>query len=230
MLTYTLENQVAVLRMDDGKANALSHAMIDALLAAIERAENEASAMVLAGRPERFSAGFDLKVMTSGRQNAVDLLTRGAELALALYGAEIPLVIACTGHALAGGVLVALTGDLRIGADGPYKIGYNEVTIGLGMPVLAIELARDRLTRAELPRATMMAHIYDPQSALRAGYFDEVVPADEVVPRAIAEATRLGKLPKVAYRESKERLRGDTIAKIRGTLAADLQSLTVPTA
>ena len=144
LLTYALDGSTAVVTMDDGKANALSNEMIDQLLAALTRAEGEAKAMVLAGRAERFCAGFDLKVMMSGPANATALLTRGSELLLRLYGAKVPLVIACTGHALAGGALVVLTGDLRIAAAGAFKIGLNEVQIGLPVPMLAIKLARDR--------------------------------------------------------------------------------------
>lgn len=225
---YELENNIAVVTMDDGKANALSHEMIANLLAAARRAEAEASAMVLIGREGRFSAGFDLRAMMSGRDGAIALLTAGGELLLALYGLEVPLVIACTGHALAGGVLVVLTGDTRIGASGAFKLGLNEVQIGLPVPVLAMELARDRLTAAALPRATLMAQIYDPDGAVAAGYLDEVVAPDQLRARAIAEATRLGALPKAAYRETKARLRGRTIELIRTTSAADLAALTIP--
>ncbi|MDF2698387.1 MAG: fadB, partial [Labilithrix sp.] len=126
VLTYTLEGNLAIVRMDDGKANALSEAMIDGLLDALARAEKEASAMVLVGRPDRFCAGFDLRVMMSSPDAAKALLTRGSELLMKLYGAKVPLVIACTGHALAGGALVLLTGDVRIGAEGAYRIGLNE--------------------------------------------------------------------------------------------------------
>src|SRR5687767_1064966 len=167
--------------MDDGKANALSKPMIEALLAALTRAESEAGAMVLAGRPDKFCAGFDLRVMMSGPDAAKDLLRAGSELLLRLYGATIPLVIACTGHAMAGGALVVLTGDHRIGASGAFKIGLNEVSIGLPVPVLAMELARDRLVKTELHHATLGARIYDPDAALRAGYLDEVVPAADLM-------------------------------------------------
>lgn len=229
MIDYKLENNVAVVRMDDGKANALSYEMIDALMDALRRAEGEASAMVLAGRPERFCAGFDLRVMMSGMENAVAMLTRGGQMLLALYDAQVPLVIACTGHALAGGALVVLTGDLRIGAAGMYKLGLNEVAIGLPVPVLAMELARDRLTPRELPRATLMANIYGPDQAVAAGWLDEVVPAEQVIARATEEATRLGKLSKTAFRQTKLRLRGRTIELIRTTSADDLRALTIPT-
>ena len=227
-LTYTLEDSLAVVRMDDGKANALSVEMIDALLAALARAEQEAKAVVLAGRPERFCAGFDLRVMMSGPGPATALLKRGSELLMRLYETPLPLVVACTGHALAGGALVVLTGDLRIGASGAFKIGLNEVSIGLPVPVLAMELARDRLAKAELARATLMAQIYAPDDAVRAGYLDEVVAADALLDRARQEAARLGALPKVAYRATKARLRGATIQHIRGSLEADMAQIMMP--
>jgi enoyl-CoA hydratase len=228
LLSYTLEGTTAVVRMDDGKANALSDAMIAALLAALARAEKEANAIVLAGRPERFCAGFDLKVMMSGVDNATALLRRGADLLMKLYGAPIPLVIACTGHALAGGALVLLTGDVRIGAAGAYRIGLNEVSIGMPVPVLAMELARDRIPTTELTRATLQATIYPPEDAARAGYLDTVVAPGEVVAKAIEEATRLGALSRAAYAASKARLRGRTIRHIVDTLESDMRDMLMP--
>jgi enoyl-CoA hydratase len=215
--------------MDDGKANALSKPMIDALLEALARAESEASAMVLAGREGRFCAGFDLRVMMSGPENAKELLRAGSELLLRLYGARIPLVIAATGHALAGGALVVLTGDHRIGAQGAFQIGLNEVAIGMPVPVLAMELARDRLSRRQLTNATLLAKIYDPEAAVAAGYLDEVIAADQVVARATAEAARLGAFSQMAFRATKARLRGRTIKYINAEMDADMRDLMMPT-
>ncbi len=228
ILTYSLEGNVAIVRMDDGKANALSDAMLDALVAALARAEKEASAMVLVGRPDRFCAGFDLKVMMSSPDAAKALLTRGADMLMKLYGAKVPLVVACTGHALAGGALVLLTGDVRIGASGAYRIGLNEVAIGLPVPVLAMELARDRLTPTELPNATLLARIYDPEGAVRAGYLDQAADAGAVLDLAKAEATRLAALPRGAFAATKSRLRAKTIAHIQSTLETDMKSLIPP--
>ncbi len=224
-LSYTLEGTTAVLRMDDGKANALSDAMIDALVAALDRAEKEASAIVLVGRPDRFCAGFDLKIMMSGPDNAKALLRRGAALLMKLYGVSIPLVIACTGHALAGGALVLLTGDVRVGTTGAYRIGLNEVSIGMPVPVLAMELARDRIISSDLGRATLEATIYGPEDAARVGYLDVALTPEAVLPRAMAEATRLSGLARTAFTATKARLRGKTIAHILGTLEEDMASL-----
>jgi enoyl-CoA hydratase len=228
VLSYTLDQKVAVIRMDDGKANALSVDMIDGLLAALTRAEEEASAVVLTGRPDRFCAGFDLRVMMSGPEQAKALLGRGSELLLRLYGATLPLVIACTGHAMAGGALVVLTGDTRIGAQGAFKIGLNEVSIGMPVPVLAMEFARSRLTPAELTRATLFAQIYTPDDALKAGYLDAVVPADQLLDRAKEEATRLAGLARSAFKATKQRLRGVVIADIKARMVEDMRTLMNP--
>ncbi|MCB9560114.1 MAG: crotonase/enoyl-CoA hydratase family protein [Kofleriaceae bacterium] len=227
---YRLEGKTAVVEMDDGKANALSDVMIDQVTAALSRAEAEASALVLTGRPERFCAGFDLRVMMSGPDKAKALLQRGSELLMRLYGAPIPVVIACTGHALAGGALVVLTGDVRIATAGAYRIGLNEVAIGMPVPVLAMELARDRLLPSALTRATLLAHVHSPDEALAAGYVDEVVPADQLMARALAEATRLGALGRMPFAATKARLRDRTIAHIRNTLDADMRALMFPAA
>jgi enoyl-CoA hydratase len=229
LVSYTLDNKVAVLTMDDGKANAISRPMIDALGAAVARAEQEASAIVLAGRPDRFCAGFDLRVMMSGPDAAKDLLRSGAALFMKLYGSSVPLVIAATGHALAGGALVVLTGDYRVCAAGEYKIGLNEVSLGMPVPVLAMELARDRLVKTELTNATLLAKIYNPESAVRAGYIDAVVPGDQLLAHATAEAARLGALPRGAFKASKERLRGKSIEHITTSLDSDMRSLMMPT-
>lgn len=225
LLKFSIEDGVATAVMDDGKANALSDAMMDALTDALTRTEKDAAALVLAGRPERFCAGFDLRVMMSGKDAATAMLRKGSDLLMRLYGAPFPIVAACTGHALAGGALVLCTADLRLGVDGPFKLGLNEVAIGLPVPVLAMELARDRLHAQELTRATLFAQIYDPAGAASAGYLDRLVPAEELLATARAEAKRLGALSRMAFAASKQRMRSRTIAHIKDTLESDLASL-----
>jgi len=222
IVRYELSGKVALLTMDDGKANALSEPMLAALTAALDRAEAEASAVVLTGRPDRFCAGFDLRVMMSSPEAAIALLRAGSAVLLRLFELPLPLVIASTGHALAGGALVVLTGDLRISADGAYKVGLNEVAIGLPVPTLAMELARARLLPTELTRATLLAQIYTPTEAQAAGYLDRVVAADDLAATALAEATRLAGLSRAAFAGTKARLRQVAAELIRSTLDADL--------
>lgn len=229
-VNYTMEGTVAVITMDDGKANALSYSLMDEVEAALTRAENEASAVVLAGRPGRFSGGFDLREMMAGVDQAKRIVTRGGEFLLRLYALPLPLVVACTGHALAGGVLTVLTGDVRVGVHGPFKLGLNEVQIGLPMPILAMELARDRLNPAALTAATLFARTADPDEAVAWGYLDRVVGPDGLRAAALDEATRLGALPRAAYARTKLALRERTIAYVRATMIDDMARLTVPSA
>ena len=225
LTSYRLEGNIAVIQMDDGKANALSDGMMEELGDGLTRAESEAGAVVLAGRPERFSGGFDLKVMMGGPDAARKLLRRGGELFMRFYGAPLPIVGACTGHAVAGGALLLLTTDVRIGASGPFRIGLNEVSIGLPVPVLAMELARDRLVGTELARATLEARMFGPDDALRVGYLDAIADPDAVIAKAKEEATRLAALSPTAYAATKKRLRGRTIDHILATLDEDLSAL-----
>jgi enoyl-CoA hydratase len=222
---YELQGNVAHVLMDDGKANALSDAMVGELREALTRAEKEASAVVLSGRPDRFCAGFDLKVMMSSPEAAQKLLRSGADLLMRMYGSPLPIVAACTGHALAAGALVLLTADLRLGAAGAFRIGLNEVAIGMPVPILAMELARDRLATTELARATLRAHVYGPEEAARAGYLDEVVAPADLAARAKEEAAKLGSLSPMAYRATKKRLRQKTIDHIVATLEGDVAAL-----
>ena len=225
---YELRDSIAIITMDDGKANALSPAVIGALHACLDRAEREAAAVLLTGRDRRLSGGFDLSVMTSGVENMRALVVSGAELLMRLYLFPRPLVVACNGHALAMGALLLLVADVRIGAAGDFKIGLNEVSIQMPLPVFAMELARARLSKRQFTAAVTQAHIYDPQSAVDAGYLDAAVPAEQLREAAFAQACQLATLPNAAFRSTKERERSAIVTFIRDTLEEDVTTLTGP--
>ena len=227
-VTYEIRDNVAVLRLDDGKANALSYALMDELDGALTRAEKEAGAVLLAGRAGRFSAGFDLTEMMAGVDRARALVSRGAEILMRLYALPMPLVIACTGHALAGGALMMLTGDVRVAARGPFRIGLNEVQIGMPVPVLAMELARDRLSPTHLMASTLFATVVDPDKALIAGWIDDLADPEALFDTALAHAKKLSLLPRDAYAKTKMALRERTIRYVKDTLVEDMARLTPP--
>ena len=229
-LGYSLDEPLAVLRLDDGKANALSHAAIDALHAALDRAEKEAGAVCLLGRPGRFCAGFDLAVMRSGPEPMRRLVTAGAELLLRMAVHPLPIAIGCTGHALAAGALLLLAADSRTGARGEFKIGLNEVAIGMPLPVFAYELARERLSKRHWLRATAQAELYAPEAAVDAGYLDAVCEPSALAETALSEARRMAELPQPAFRRTKAAVRGGLVAEIRATLAEDMARLAGPKA
>jgi enoyl-CoA hydratase len=226
VVTFELRESIAVIGLDDGKANVLSHGLMDAVDEAFTRAEREASAVVLVGRKGRFSAGFDLAEMMGGKERVYAMITRGADFLLRAYSLPMPLVVACSGHALAGGALLVLTGDVRVAARGAFRIGLNEVQIGLPVPVLAMELARDRLNPLHLTAATLFANIVDPEGALHAGWVDELASEDGLLDAALAQALRLSALPREAYAKTKASLRHRTVQYVRDTLAEDLKRLT----
>lgn len=224
----SIDDGVAVVRIDDQKANALSHDVILRLHAALDTAASEASAVCFVGREGKLCAGFDLSVMTAGAEATRGLVHAGGELLMRIYGHPQPTVVAVTGHALAAGALFVLACDLRIGADVPAKIGLNETAIGMALPVYAVELARDRLSPEHLARATLMAEIYGPAGAVEAGYLDEVVPVDELVDYSIGEARHLGSYRAGAYSTTKTQLRAATIERVLAGLDADMANMVPP--
>ena len=227
-LDYSLDGRVALLRLDDGKANALSHAAIDALHGALDRAEKEAGAVCLLGRDGRFCAGFDLGTMRSGVEPMRRLVIAGAELLLRMAVYPLPVAIGCTGHALAAGALLLLAADARLGARGEFKLGLNEVAIGLRLPVFACELARERLSKHHFLRATAQAELYAPEAAVDAGFLDALFAPAELAGATLAEARRLAELPQPAFRSTKALLRGRLVAEVRATLHEDMSQLAGP--
>jgi enoyl-CoA hydratase len=228
-VTIEMSGPVAIARLDDGKANALSHQVIDELETALTKAESsEARAVVIVGRPGKFSAGFDLATMQAGPAQARELLRVGAELAIRIYTFPCPVVLGVTGHALAMGAILLMAADVRIGADGPFKIGLNEVAIGMPVPKFAVEFADDRLSRRHLTAAVNHAHIFDPASAVDAGYLDRVVEPESVEAAAVEHATTLASaLNPAAFRLTRSNLRDERTGKIRAGLSADVASFAI---
>jgi enoyl-CoA hydratase len=226
-VSFGQDDSIAVIGLDDGKANAITLDVLAGIDAGLNRARDSSTAVLLTGRPGRFSAGFDLSVMTSGEDQMRELVTRGAEVLMHLFTHPMPVVCACTGHALAMGSLLLLASDVRIGAAGEFKLGLNEVAIGMGLPVFAIELARYRLTSTGFNEA-LLGQVFGPEDATAAGYLDRVVPADGVVDEAFASARRLAELRTGAVAHSKQHARGALAALILSTLEADMASLSGP--
>lgn len=219
--TSTREGPIVTVTMDDGKANALSPRMLEELHDSVDRARQDGDVLILAGRPGRFSAGFHLPTLTGGGTAASDLLRSGFELAEKLLSHPRPVVVACTGHALAMGSFLLVSGDHRIGADGDFRIGANEVAIGLTMPRTALELCRQRLATPYLSRAMANAEIFDPDGAVAAGFLDAVVPAGDVLPEARRVAHHVAELDAAAHTATKQRLRSEMLGRLRLAIEAD---------
>ncbi len=218
-VTTELVGDVAVVTMDDGKANAISMAMLDALEPALDWAQENGKAVVLAGRPGKFCAGFDLKAMQGADAATIAaLVNRGGRLILRLYGYPRPLIAAVAGHGIALGSFILLACDTRIGADGPYKYGLNETAIGMALPVFGLEMAKARLAHSHLTASPIQARVYDPHSAVEAGFLDRVVPEADVLSEAKAIATQMAAMPGEAYAANKIGMRKETLDTIAASL------------
>ncbi|HEY2283279.1 MAG TPA: crotonase/enoyl-CoA hydratase family protein [Solirubrobacteraceae bacterium] len=220
---YELDGPIATITMDDGKVNAFSIDMLKAVHGAFDRAEQDGAVVVLTGRDGYFSAGFDLKVFSAGDPDrVVEMLRLGATLCERVLSFARPVAIACPGHAIAAGCFVALAADVRIGVDGPYRLGLNEVQIGLTVPWFAIELARQRLTPAHFDRAVVTGAPYTPTQAAEAGFLDQVVAPAELPGASRQAAEYLAGLNVTAHTATKLRVRAGALSAIRAAIESEL--------
>lgn len=214
LVDVALHDGVATLTLNDGKANALSLPMSQAIAAGLDQAA-AAKVVVLRGRPGVLCGGFDLKVIRAGDAAQREAMTEaGYHLLSRLYLLPQPLVIACTGHAVAAGALLLLTADLRIGTRGAFRIGLNETAIGLSLPPVGLELARDRLLPTALTAATLGATLYGPEEAATIGYLDDATEADSFEATLAATVARLQTLDGTAFAATKQRLRHPFVARL----------------
>jgi enoyl-CoA hydratase len=227
LVEYRVEGAVASITMDDGKVNVLSLQMINEVDAALDRAVADRAVVLLTGREGVFSAGFDLAVLRSGGSEAFAMLRAGFELAERLLSFPLPVVVACTGHAVAMGLFLVLSGDYRVGVAGPYKFAANEVAIGITLPHAAVEILRQRLAPAYLSRAAILAEPFAPANAVEAGLVDRVVGADELAAAAREVAEALAGLDLDAHAATKLRVRRTALNAIRAGIEADFAGLPV---
>jgi enoyl-CoA hydratase len=221
-VTYELRDGIAHVHMDDGKANVMSQAMLQALLAAFDRAEADAAVVLLTGRERMFSGGYDLKMFSESPAVIVGTLRLGATLMARMADFPFPVLAVCAGHAVAQGAFTLLAADVRLGAAGPFKLGLNEVVIGLTIPHYGVELARMRLSPSYFQHATITGAMYAPDDAVRAGFLDAVHPPEQLLERAHEEAQRLRKLNMPAHAGTKRRVRAAALKLIRDSIDQEL--------
>ncbi|MGH2993720.1 MAG: crotonase/enoyl-CoA hydratase family protein [Solirubrobacterales bacterium] len=203
---------IATITMDDGKVNALSPEMLAEVAAQFERAEADGAVVVLTGRAQTLSAGFDVRCE---QERWPDMVAAGAALAERIMSFPGPVVAACNGNAIAMGAFLLLSADYRLGARGDFRIGLNEVAIGLTIPWFGIEIARHRLTRPYFDRCTITGAVLGPEEAKTAGFLDEVVEPDRLMPAAEEAARALAALDRGAHKATKLRVRETALAGVR---------------
>jgi len=206
-LTYTFNDGVAIIALDDGKANALGAQTWAELNEALDMAEKDDAIIIITGREGMMSGGFDLKEMGSGPQDALELTSKGSKFARRIMAHPRPVIMAATGHTIAMGAFLALACDYSMIKEGSFKIGLNETLIGMTMHNFGIELARETLNKSHFNRCVINGEIFDPKGAMHAGFFDRVVP-EEQWPMAIPMAGQMfGQANPKAFRETKVRSR-----------------------
>jgi len=222
LVSYEHSEGISTLAMDDGKVNAMSVAMMQEVNAALDQAEKHRSVVILTGRDGVLSGGFDLAVFKQGMEPLKEMLRVGARLLVRWLSFPFPIVTACSGHAIAMGSFLLMTTDVRIGADGPFKIGMNEVAIGMTLPYFAVEIARHRLPPAYFNRAAILAEMYSPQEAISPGFLDRVVSSDQLLETARETAAALAKLDMPAHAATKLRVRGPLLEALEQAITSEL--------
>ena len=212
-----IAGELAVLQMRAGKANAIGTAFLDQLSVQLDAVESSgASALVLTGEGTAFSAGLNLpEVSRLDRAELERFIRRFSEVMLRVFTLPVPVVAAINGHAIAGGCVLAMQADVRLAAAGDYRIGLNEVQIGLGLPAVVVDTLRAQVSPASLTPVALEGRLLAPEESLALGLVEAVVPPAVLVEQARGRAAGLAALPRSAFRDVKHALRGPVAAAVR---------------
>jgi enoyl-CoA hydratase len=217
---------VALLRMTAGKANAIGAAWLERMDALLDELQADPPrALVMTGEGRAFSAGLDLPALIQTSPASLTAFIRDfSEVMLRVFTLSWPVVAAINGHAVAGGCVLALQADHRLMAAGEGRIGLNEAQLGIGLPVVVIETLRCQVPVPSLSRIAIDGTLFLPEEAVGVGLVQEVVPADELLPRSLQRASVLGAVPAPAFRHIKRGLRAPAVEAIRRAEATDAEA------
>jgi len=215
MIEFTKEDDVAVVKLDDGKVNAMSAPMLRKLNESLDQAEAECQAIVLAGREGVFSAGFDIKVMQEGELTDRHEMTEiGSATLSRLFSSRTPIVAAVTGHGFALGAVIAAVCDYSVGETGKFSFAVNETKIGEIFPPWGYEILLSKLSKKHVYSAAVLSQTYTVEQAVEANFLNEAVAPGASIARAIELAKDFAKLPKEAYWGNKLSIRGAAMDRV----------------
>src|SRR5690554_883100 len=220
-VTYELDKGIATITLSNGKANVLGHEVFEALNRALDQAEQDKAIVILTGQPGMFSGGYDLKEMQKGPKEAMALVKVGSTLTRRLSAFPRPVIAACSGHAIAKNAFILLSVDYRIGVEGSFKLGPNEVAIGMTMHHAGIEIARHRMPAPYFYRSVVNAEIFNPEGAIAAGFLDEAVAPEQLMERALAVATQMKQLNMTAHKQTKLKVKAEYLALLDRCIEQD---------
>ena len=217
-VTLEMHGDIAVITLDDGKRNAVNHALLDGLNACLYEAESKAKCVIIKGREGVLSAGFDLKFFAGATpEEMTGLVMRGSALTVRLMRYPMPVIAACTGHGIAMGAFLLLSCDFRFGVSGEFRIGANETQINMILPVFGFELAQVRLNPLMKSRAISEGELFTPEHAVEAGFLDLVCPPEQLDVIIMARATELAKLNGKVFAGNRMGMRKATIDAIEAS-------------
>ncbi|MFT5579368.1 MAG: enoyl-CoA hydratase [Paraglaciecola psychrophila] len=217
-MEYQLKDNTALISIDDGKANAMNHSFIDSLGECLDRAEKEASAVILQGREGMFSAGFDLKELAKGEDEATQLVNRGMAMITRLYALPLPLISVCAGHAFGMGAFILLASDNRLGSNTDYKVNLPETAIGMSFNPVLMSLIKAHVTPRHQTMAALQSRKFTPAESITAGFLDQLMDTDQLLTEAFSLAKELSNLPAAQYGTNKQFLREAPLKVMRDAL------------
>ena len=219
LATLTSEGDVSIITLNDGKANVFSPEMSKTISRLLDEVPDDKGSLVITGRPGIFSAGFDLKIISSGDASAVSsMIKTGFTLLARVYNFPRPVIAACSGHGVALGAFLLCCADYRIGAKGQFIVQANETRNNMSIPTPILEISKTRISKTHWYRAILNAEAYPIEKAIEPGYLDEVVEAESLMTRAMEVANDLATLGHPHYKTTKDLDQKDTLKRIHDAI------------
>ena len=213
--TLSKENDISIIKLDDGKANAFSYDMLSQVNELLTQVPRDSGALVITGREGLFSGGFDLKTLATGDMEKITKMVQlGYRLLLELFSFDRPIVAAVSGHSIALGLFVTCSADYRIAIDGKYVCQANEVRNNMDIPTQIMEIIKARVNKKYFYPAVYHSDAYSVQESIEVGYIDEVVSEDQFMQRVMEKAKELATLPHPFYANTKKTAQDDVRQKI----------------
>lgn len=213
--TLTQDNDISIIKLDDGKANAFSYDMLTQVNELLAKVPRDSGALVITGRDGLFSGGFDLKTLAAGDMEKITKMVHlGYRLLLELYSFDRPIIAAVSGHSIALGLFVTCSADYRVAIDGKYICQANEVRNNMDIPTQIMEILKARVNKNYFYPAVFHSDAYSVQDSIEVGFIDEVVPQTEFMDRVMEKAKELATLPHPFYANTKKSAQDDVRQKI----------------
>ena len=217
--TLTTDGDVSIITLNDGKANVFSPEMSKAVSSLLDQVPEDKGSLMITGRPGIFSAGFDLKIISSGDADAVaSMVKAGFTLLARIYNFPRPVIAACSGHGVALGAFLLCCADYRIGAKGQFIVQANETRNNMSIPTPILEISKSRIAKTHWYRAILNAEAYPVENAIEPGYLDEVTDAENLMNRAMEVANDLATLGHPHYKITKDLDQKETLKRIHDAI------------